>query len=118
MLEHGFSRSVTESLFICLCVVPCSSVFVLLSCTDLTDNTDIFARTRIFTEFHGILFISIRVFPCDPCSLFYSNTDFHGFSRNFIHLHPFNLCNPWGVLFCTDSTDYTEKELLTMVDNG
>ncbi len=119
MLEHGFSRSVTESLFICIRVIrvirtvlsvhlhPCDP-WADLFCTDLTDTTDIFARTRIFTECHGILFICIRVFPCVPCSLFYSNTESHGFSRNFIHLHPSNPCDPWADLFCTDLMDTTD----------
>ena len=71
--------------------------WAVLFCTDLTDTTD-------------ILFICIRVFPCVPCSLFYSNTESHGFSRSLIHLHPSNPCDPWADLFCTDSTDLTEKE--------
>ena len=68
--------------------VPWADLF----CTDLSDLTD-------------SLLICIRVFPCDPCSLFYSNTESHGFSRSLIHLHP---CNPWAVLFCTDLTDTTD----------
>ena len=39
-----------------LCV-PWADLF----CTDLTDTTDIFARTRIFTECHGI---SVHLPPC------------------------------------------------------
>ena len=84
-----------------------------------------FIRTRSLTEFHGILFICIRVirvirglicsvrilrilriflpiclrvFPCVPCSLFYSNTDFHGISRSFIHQHPCDPCDPYSSL--------------------
>ena len=53
-------------------------------------------------------FICIRVFPCVPCSLFYSNTESHGFSRSLIHLHPSNPCDPWADLFCTDLTDTTD----------
>ena len=57
-----------------------------LFCTDLTDNTDIFVRTRIFTECHGIsvhlppfnprdpysLLICIRVVPCISVFVFCS----------------------------------------------
>ena len=42
----------------------CAEFLVFLFCTDLTDFTDIFARTRIFTEFHGI---SVHLYPCNPC---------------------------------------------------
>ena len=41
----------------------CAEFLVFLFCTDLTDFTDIFARTRIFTEFHGI---SVHLHPCNP----------------------------------------------------
>ncbi len=80
----------------------CAEFLVFLFCTDLTDNTDIFARTQIFTECHGIF---TQLHPC--CSVlfrvrfivlygyygfygyFCSNTDFHGVSRN--------LCSPASV---------------------
>ena len=69
------STDLTESLFICIRVIrvictvlsvhlhpsnPCNP-WADLFCTDLTDTTDIFARTRNFTDFHGVLFTCIRV---------------------------------------------------------
>ena len=91
LLEHGVSRIFTEicsSVSVLFRAFPCS-LFVLygsdgyygylvqlhpcisvclrvryLFCTDNTDNTDNFARTRSVTECHGILLICIRVFPC------------------------------------------------------
>ena len=69
------STDLTESLFISIRVIrvirtvlsvhlhpsnPCNP-WADLFCTDLTDTTDIFARTRNFTDFHGVLFTCIRV---------------------------------------------------------
>ena len=69
----------------------------------------LFCSVRILRILRIFLPICLRVFPCVPCSLFYSNTESHGFSRSLIHLHPSNPCDPWADLFCTDSTDLTES---------
>ena len=51
------------ALFLSKMCVP----WAVLFCTDLTDTTDIFARTRIFTECHGI---SVHLHPCfSVCSV-------------------------------------------------
>ena len=58
---------------------------------------------------YGYFYPSASVcFRVSPCSLFYSNTESHGFSRSLIHLHPSNPCDPWADLFCTDLMDTTD----------
>ena len=42
-------------------LLHCAEILVFLFCTDITDFTDIFARTQIFTECHGI---SVHRSPC------------------------------------------------------
>ena len=64
---------------------PCS---LFLFCTDPTDTTDIFVRTRIFTECHGI---SAHLPP--RCSVY--------FRVRF--------------LFCTDTTDLTDNFVRTRI---
>ena len=100
LFEHGVSRSVTESLSICLRLirvirtVPSSvSVFFrvlrvrFLFCTDLTDTTDIFVRTRSFTKCHGI-FVHLPPFnPCYPYSSLIRLRVFRVFPCSFFILH-------------------------------
>ncbi len=79
-------------------LLHCAEILVFLFCTDLTDFTDIFARTRIFTECHGYFCSSASVlFRVVPCSLFvlYGSDGYYGY---LVHLHPCNPCDPYRTI--------------------
>ena len=96
--EHGVSRNFTEFYSSASVWSVWSVQFSPFICIRLIRVIrGLICSVRILRILRIFLPICLRVFPCVPCSLFYSNTDFHGISRNFIHLHPSNPCDQWAV---------------------
>ena len=101
-----------------------------LFCTDLTDTTDIFVRTRIFTECHGI---SAHLHPCFSvvfrvvcfCSvriplIFRISCSIASVQsvRSVQFIHPPPRCSVYfrvRFLFCTDPTDTTNIFVRTRI---
>ena len=72
---HGLSVHLLRLIRVIRTVPSSTSVFSVclrvrfLFCTDLTDTTDIFVRTRSFTKCHGIF---VHLPPFNPCYLYSS----------------------------------------------